>query len=190
MAPRSLRSPEQRLFAEHMPMADNIARRWAMTYAGLLEVDDAQQIARLALWRAIPRIKDQATAVAYLASCIRGDIRHWLRDRALMVRLPKSAPKDTPWRHTSLSTPVADGQITLEDTIPAPPTPEPPNSEVVEALLDRLPAHQAAVLRLRVLQNLSGRAAARELAISNMTVSRWEKAALDALRPHVDHLRP
>jgi len=53
-----------------------------------------------------------------------------------------------------------------------------------EALLQRLPANEAAILRLplRVLENRTLRSIAGELGVSVMTVSRHEKAALAAQR--------
>jgi RNA polymerase sigma factor (sigma-70 family) len=49
-----------------------------------------------------------------------------------------------------------------------------------EALLQKLPATEAAILRLRVLESRSLRSIAGELGVSVMTVSRHEKAALAA----------
>jgi RNA polymerase sigma factor (sigma-70 family) len=49
-------------------------------------------------------------------------------------------------------------------------------------LLQRLPASEAAILRLRVLESRSLRSIAAELGVSVMTVSRHEKAALAVLR--------
>ena len=51
-----------------------------------------------------------------------------------------------------------------------------------DALLQSLPANEASILRLRVLQGQSLRAVGRELGICSMTVSRHDKAALAALR--------
>jgi DNA-directed RNA polymerase specialized sigma subunit len=49
-----------------------------------------------------------------------------------------------------------------------------------EALLQKLPANEAAILRLRVLESRSLRSIAGELGTSPMSVSRHEKAALAA----------
>jgi RNA polymerase sigma factor (sigma-70 family) len=49
-------------------------------------------------------------------------------------------------------------------------------------MLQRLPANEAAILRLRVLESRSLQCIAGELGISTMTVSRHEKAALAAMR--------
>jgi RNA polymerase sigma factor (sigma-70 family) len=52
----------------------------------------------------------------------------------------------------------------------------------IEALLRGLPANEAAILRLWVLEGQSLRRVAGELGICVMTVSRHEKAALATLR--------
>jgi RNA polymerase sigma factor (sigma-70 family) len=57
-----------------------------------------------------------------------------------------------------------------------------PWSYSAEALLQRLPANEAAILRLRVLESPSLQSISGELGVSVMTVSRQEKAALAALR--------
>lgn len=70
----------------------------------------------------------------------------------------------------------------------ASPESEAPASESLgvsaDALLQRLPARETAILRLRlrVLESRSLRSIAGELGVSVMPVSRHEKAALAALR--------
>jgi len=56
----------------------------------------------------------------------------------------------------------------------------------IEALLQRLPANEAAILRLRVLKVQLLRGIAGELGISAMSVSRREKAALAVLREQLE----
>jgi len=51
-----------------------------------------------------------------------------------------------------------------------------------ETLLQRLPANEAAILRLRVLESRSLRSIAAELGVNTMSVSRHEKAAMSSLR--------
>jgi DNA-directed RNA polymerase specialized sigma24 family protein len=58
-----------------------------------------------------------------------------------------------------------------------------------EALLLRLPANEAAILRLRVLESRSLISIAAELGVSTMSVSRHEKAALAALREQLARAR-
>ena len=75
------------------------------------------------------------------------------------------------------------------DLLPAPDQASSPEEEVgdpgLEAMLDQLPASQAAALRLTVLQGLSLRQAAQQLGLSAMSVQRAQKKALEALRQQV-----
>jgi DNA-directed RNA polymerase specialized sigma24 family protein len=72
----------------------------------------------------------------------------------------------------------------------SPASEEPASSEGLgvsaQALLQSLPASEAAILRLRVHEGQSLRAVSRELGISPMTVCRHEKTALAALREPSD----
>ena len=89
-----------------------------------------------------------------------------------------------PWGHQSLDALGADERPFLDNL--ASPASEEPAAEGLglsaEALLEKLPAHEAAILRLRVLKGQSLRLVGRELGISPMTVCRHKKAALAALR--------
>jgi RNA polymerase sigma-B factor len=90
--------------------------------------------------------------------------------------------------HLSLDASV-DGESCLLDRLeaPAPDTESTaePLAEGMEALLDQLPAAQAAFLRLTILGGLSLRQAARQLGISAMSVQGAQKKALATLRQQV-----
>jgi RNA polymerase sigma-B factor len=77
------------LIEAHLPLV----RRVALRYAGRGEqADDLTQVGALALVRAIDRCDPSRDELpAYLASCVDGEIRHYLRDRASVVRLPRHA---------------------------------------------------------------------------------------------------
>jgi len=181
----SPRSNRDALVHAHLGLADAIARSFAYRYVSLVERDDLIQVARLELVRAAERcIGDHP--VPYLRACINGALKHHLRDRALLVRRPKSARCETPWGHTSLDAPNAEGDCLL-DGLAAPETSE-PDAELesgLSELLDQLPAAEAAALRLTVLQGLSLRQAAAQLGSSAMTVSRAQRRALTTLRQQV-----
>ena len=57
-----------------------------------------------------------------------------------------------------------------------------PDALALEALVEQLPAGQAAALRLTLIQGLSLRAAATQLGIGHMAVQRAQKKAITALR--------
>ncbi len=182
-------SDRDRLVHQFLSLADALARQFSRRYPDLLEPGDAQGVARLELVRACSRVTDPLTAPAYLKRCIVGALAHWIRDRALLVRLPKSARSEAIWKHQSLDLPLPGGGGSWLDLLPAPDQTSLPEAEVgdpgLEAMLDQLPAAQAAALRLTVLQGLSLRDAAKQLGLSAMGVQRAQKKALEALRQQV-----
>ena len=85
----------------HLPLADRIAAGFHRRYADRVELDDLRQEARLELVRAASRAEGPRPE-PYLCRCIAGALRHYLRDRALLVRLPAKRRDAAPWRYTSL----------------------------------------------------------------------------------------
>src|SRR5438046_2809204 len=81
----------RRLIEAYLPLARRLARR----YAGRGEpMDELTQVGALALIRAVDRCDpSRAELPAYLARCVDGEIRHHLRDRASVVRVPRDAPR-------------------------------------------------------------------------------------------------
>ncbi len=182
-------SDRDRLVHQFLSLADALARQFSRRYPDLLEPADAQGVARLELVRACSRIKDPRTAPAYLKRCIQGALAHWIRDRALLVRLPKSARSEAIWKHQSLDQVLPGGGGSWLDLLPAPDQASGQETDAgdpgLEAMLDQLPAAQAAALRLTILQGLSLRDAAKQLGLSAMGVQRAQKKALEALRQQV-----
>ena len=182
-------SPADALFQQFRPLADSIALGFHHKGGRLIELEDCRQVARMALWLSCSRLEDPISAPAYLSRCIRGALLHHARDLGRAIRVPRSAQEkpgaEFPWRLASLDAPLASGEGSLLDQI-ADPVPEAkslsPEAEILEALLDQLPARQAAVIRLRHLQGLGCREAARQLGVSAMSVSRDERRALAQLR--------
>ncbi|MCT0213816.1 MULTISPECIES: sigma-70 family RNA polymerase sigma factor [unclassified Synechococcus] len=124
--------------------------------------------------------------MSYLRQCISGALLHHLRDKALLVRRPKSARCETPWSHASLDAVTPSGSTALEQlAAPEPDDQFPGFDPALLALVEQLPAAQAACLRLTILEGLSLRQAALQLGISAMTVSRAQKKALATLREQV-----
>jgi RNA polymerase sigma-B factor len=173
---------------QFLSLADALARRFQQRFAGLIELDDARQVARYELIRAAACLKPGCcTTAAFLKRRIHGALQHYLRDHGRLVRVSRREHEKGihPWGHQSLDALGADERPFL-DNLASPESEEPAASEglgvSVEALLQRLPATEAAILRLRVLESRSLRSIAGELGVSTMTVSRHEKAALAALR--------
>lgn len=188
MAPSTTPALQRRdaLIRRFLPLADALARRQHHRWRHLLERDDLTQVARLSLVHAAGRIRDEATAPAYLKRCITGALSHHLRDRSRLVRLPAKAQHLGHWQHLSLDADQAGS--CLLDQLPAPqPTAPSVPSLLVPQLLALLQPRQAAAVQLTVLDGLSLRQAAKALGVSAMTVSRDRQQGLDqlqrALRP-------
>jgi RNA polymerase sigma factor (sigma-70 family) len=168
----------------HLPLADRIATGFHRRYAELVELDDLRQEARLELVRAAARAEGSKPE-PFLQRCIAGALRHHLRDRALLVRLPAKRRDAAPWRHVSLDAPApGEGESRLDQLV-APARPEEIEEALgpeLEALLAALPEPQALVLRLTVLEGWSLRLAGKHLGVSSMTVGRAQLRGLEGLR--------
>ena len=172
------------LVRQHLALADRIAVTFHRRYAELVELDDLRQEARLELVRAAARAQGPRPQT-YLQRCIAGALRHHLRDRALLVRLPAKRRDAAPWRHVSLDAPAPGEEESRLEQLEAPAQPE----EIEEALgpelaslLAALPESQAMVLRLTVMEGWSLRLTGKHLGFSPMTVRRAQRRGLEGLR--------
>ena len=170
---------------EHLALADGIASGFARRYGDLLERDDLIQEARLELVRAAARCRGNRPQ-PYLRRCIQGALQHYLRDRALLVRLPARQRGAVPWRHLSLDGPLAGRLEQLLVAERQEPLSDGEGAEgrwrELEALLAALPPDQAAAVRLTLLEGLSLRAAAAQLGVSRSTVHRAQRRGGEALK--------
>lgn len=171
---------------QFLSLADALARRFQRRFPELIELDDARQVARYELIRAAACLKPDGAPAAFLKQRIQGALQHYLRDHGRLVRVSRREHEKGihPLGHESLDAHGPDERPYLDHL--ASPESEAAVFEgseaAAEALLERLPANEAAILRLRVLESRSLRSIAAELGISAMSVSRHEKAALAALR--------
>jgi RNA polymerase sigma-B factor len=171
---------------QFLSLAEALARRFQQRFAGLIELDDARQVARYELIRAAACLKPGCcTLAAYLKQRIHGALQHYLRDHGRLVRVSRREHEKGlhPWGHLSLDGLGADERPFL-DKLAAPESEEPASESLgvsAEEMLQRLPANEAAILSLRVLENRTLRSIPGELSINTMTVSRREKAALAEL---------
>ena len=182
---RSALRARDALVLQHLPLADAVASAVARRFFPLVEREDLIQVAREALVRSAPRCKAGEPAEPYLRRCISGALRHHLRDRVRLVRIPRWLHEQGQCAlgHISLDGHAA-GEPCLLDQLASPEQEAagPADDLALEQLVDQLPAAQATALRLTVLEGLSLRAAAEQLQISAMSVQRAQKKALDALR--------
>jgi RNA polymerase sigma factor (sigma-70 family) len=149
-------------------------------------------VARFELIRAAACLKPRCcTSAAYLKLRMQGALQHYLRNHGRLVRVSRREHENGihTWGHQSIDA-VGPGERPLLVTLASPASEEPASSEghgvSADALLQSLPASEAAILRLRVLEGQSLRAVSRELGISPMTVCRHETTALAALRESSD----
>lgn len=124
-----------RLIEEHIPLVRSIARRYA---GGAEPLDDLVQAGSVGLIKAVDRFDPQRSdsLAALAAPSIEGEIRHHLRDRGALVRVPRgvrelgarvgAAEADLTAREGR-----APGAARLADAVGA------PEAAVVEALLAR-----------------------------------------------------
>jgi RNA polymerase sigma factor (sigma-70 family) len=173
---------------QFLPLADALARHFQQRFSHLIELDGARQVARFELIRAAACLKPRCcTSAAYLKLRKQGALQQNLRDHGRLVRVSRREHEKGihPWGHQSLDA-VGPGERPLLDILASPASEEPVSTEgpgvSADALLQSLPASEAAILRLRVLEGQSLRAVSRELGISPMTVSRHAKAAPPAWR--------
>ena len=189
----SAQQPVEQAFRAYLPLADAIACSFHRRGHGLIELEDCRQVARMALWLGCSRLEDPLSAPAFLSRHIRGALLHHARDLGRAIRVPGRAQQcgdhGIPWVLTSLDAPASGTQEPLLEQLAAPGGSEPdalggdgPLAQQLEALLEQLPAQQAAVLRLRFLQGRSLRQAGAELGLNAMAVSRAQGRALAALR--------
>src|SRR5437879_826563 len=94
----SLRAPgaldpiaEEALLRKWEPLVLRIARYMALRFEGNVESEDLEQVARLALLQAARRFDPERNCrfSTFAYSTIMGHIRHYLRDRAPAVRIPR-----------------------------------------------------------------------------------------------------
>jgi len=180
------RTPSQAdaLFHQFLPLAESIARRFCAGTNPLIERADAVQVAQMQLWLSCHQISDPTTAAAYLKRCIKGALLHHVRDHSRLVRVPRRVHErgETTFRHASLDQCLPSGDSWLDQLATPEQAHEPVVGPELEALLDRLPASEATILRLHLLEGRSLRAIGQQLGMSAMSVQRREKAGLARLR--------
>lgn len=143
---------------QFLSVADALTRRFQQRFSGLIELNDARQVARYELIRAAACLKPGCcTSAAYLKRRIHGALQHYLRAHGRLVRVSRREHEKGihPWSHKSLDGLGADERPFL-DKLAAPESEEPASEGLgvsAEVLLQRLPAHEAAILRLRVLES-------------------------------------
>ena len=176
-----------RIARRYMPEADALARSMARRLHCLAELDDLKQEARVALVLAAGRVEPGADPLPYLRRSIAGALRRYIRDRVRLVRVPRHAHEAGGHQlgHSSLNYAPNGGPELLEliaSPEPEEATPRDALAAELAAMVETLPAADAAALRLCVMQGLSLRDAAAALGVSHHTARRRSARAVDAIR--------
>jgi RNA polymerase sigma-B factor len=174
-------SERDRVIASFLPLVHEVARRFARSAD---QREELVQVGSLALVRAAGRLDAGRTAssAAYLARCVEGEVRHHLRDRSAVVRIPRGADPDT------APTATARRPVDIADADPA--SDESPD----EVACARAFVHRAAAaldegerraLALRYYLDLTQQETATALGVSQAHVSRLLKRALRKMERRV-----
>jgi RNA polymerase sigma-B factor len=164
-------SERARLIEAHLPLA----RRLALRYAGRGEqTDDLVQVGALALVRAVDRCDPTRKELpAYLARCVDGELRHHLRDRASVVRVPRSRSRRV-GATLALDSEVVDGSPPLDEVLV--------DRAALARAARRLGDRERRIVLLLYVCDRTQAEVAEELGLSQAHVCRLAKAALATLR--------
>ena len=175
-------SARDRLVELHLPLVRTLARRYVNRGEPL---EDLVQVGSIGLLHAIERFDlDRGPDLAgYAAPTIAGEIRHHLRDRAAVVRIPRRYVDSTAARSpVSLSTSdETDARLGRAISIDAPYASSEDRLTLV-AGLRRLTVRERRIMHLRFFVGLSQDEIARREGISQVQVSRLIRASLERMR--------
>jgi RNA polymerase sigma-B factor len=172
-----------RAIEDHLPLVRSIAGR----YAGRGEpLEDLVQAGTIGLIKAVDRFDPaRGRKLSALARpSIESEIRHHLRDRSSVLRIPRT---DQEAAARGGATVVAQPVALCEDLAPAPD-----DAGAIEArlLLERgagvLDERERRLLHLRYVEDRSQAEIATELGLSQAHVSRLLRAALDRVRSEIE----
>ena len=187
-----------RVIEAHLPLVRSIAKR----YTGRGEpIDDLVQVGTIGLIKAVDRFdpKRGRSLAALARPSIESEIRHHLRDRSSVLRVPRTdhelaARLDAPGveltagERTRAQAARTAQPVLLEDGR----APARDESEAVEARLllahgaEALDDRERRLLHLRYVEDLSQAEIAAQMGLSQAHVSRLLRAALEHVRQELD----
>jgi RNA polymerase sigma-B factor len=173
----------------YLPVIDRLATRTAIRSRFIEYTDDLKQVAREALVKAAVRLVDRGITQSpdnFLLLTAAGAMKHFIRDRVRIVRLPRQQHEagTTSFGHTSLDQPLPNGGGTLLNTVESPGG-SPLDAAMRQELLDAIATladGEADAIRLTFLAGYSLREAGERMGVSRMTVLRLQEAGLAKLR--------
>ena len=180
------------LVKEHMHLVGPVAVHYATKSAQ--EVDDLQQVGLLGLLKAAERYESARDIpfAAYARPHIRGEILHYLRDRAAIIRLPRAVQETSRDMGAGFNAasqrrrliPLEEDQLTQQSESCNDLDLQPDRQHLAEAM-KQLPDQERKALIQVVLKGQSLRKEAQRSGVSAMTVQRRVKSGLARLRDQV-----
>jgi RNA polymerase sigma-B factor len=172
----------------YLPVIDRLATRTAIRSRFVEYTDDLKQVAREALVKAAVRLVDRGITGSpdnFLLLTAAGAMKHFIRDRVRIVRLPRQQHEagTTGFSHTSLDQELPCGG-TLLDTVEGRDG-SPLDAAMRQELLDAIATladGEADAIRLTFLAGYSLREAGERMGVSRQTVLRLQEAGLAKLR--------
>jgi RNA polymerase sigma-B factor len=187
------------LVLAHLALAEALAERWSRRGNDRL---DLRQVAYLALVKAARRFDCRAGSAfaAFAAAYIRGELLHYLRDSARLVRIPRACVGAAETAAGSLAAPLS-----LDAPVPSAGDIVPLSSTVgdfdrrLDAAESRIPLFEALrtlpddarlVVYLRYFEDLTQDEIAHRTGSTQKAVSRSLDGSLRALRRELDRPHP
>jgi RNA polymerase sigma-B factor len=171
-----------RLVELHMPLVRMLAKRYANRGE---QLEDLVQIGAIGLLQAIERF-DPARGrelAGFAAPTIAGEIRHHLRDRVAVVRIPRRYV-DSAIARSAIPLSTSDeadarfGRAIATDA----PYDSSEDRLMLVAGLRRLTVRERRIMHLRYFAGLSQEEIARQVGVSQVQVSRLIRASLERMR--------
>ncbi len=171
-----------RLIELLMPLVRSLAKRYANRGE---RFEDLVQIGSIGLLAAIERFDPERGRdfVSFAAPTIAGEIRHHLRDRAAVIRIPRRLAGTTT-APTSLSvTSTDDASATVDGALATDGIYDSSDDRLMLAAGFRaLASRERRIMHLRFFAGLSQDEIAREVGISQVQVSRLIRSSLERMR--------
>ena len=171
-----------RLVELHMPLVRTLARRYVNRGEPL---EDLVQVGSIGLLQAIERfdLDRWQDLVDYAVPTIAGEIRHHLRDRAAVVRIPRGHVDSNAARSPVPLSASGETDARLGDAMATEaPYASSEDRLTLVASLRRLTARERRIMHLRYFAGLSQDEIARREGLSQVHVSRLIRASLARMR--------
>ena len=176
-------SQRARRIEEHLPLVRSIAGR----FVGRGErYEDLVQVGTIGLIRAVDRCDPERTheLTAYAARCVEGEIRHHLRDRCAVVRIPRRVFQDDVLPASARAPLPFDGE---EEGMPFEWLDEIGGARaMIASAAESLDGRERLVVALRYFCDLSQAEIGDTVGVSQVHVSRLLHDAIEKMRARLE----